>query len=51
MYIVTKIIHYQNCRLLEYINQNYLHELRMKRMEQIDKTTRAVISRLLFSLL
>ena len=24
MYMVTKIIHYQNCRLLEYINQNYL---------------------------
>ena len=25
MYIVTKIIHHQNCRLLEYINQNYLY--------------------------
>ena len=44
MYIVTKIIHYQNCRLLEYINQNYLYERRMGRMGQIDKTTRAVIT-------
>ena len=37
MYIVTKIIHYQNCRLLEYINQNYLYKRRMRRMERMIK--------------
>lgn len=30
-----KIIHYQNGRLLEYINQNYLYKRRMRRMRQI----------------
>ena len=32
-----KKMHYQNYRLLEHINQNYLYELRMKRIKQICK--------------